>query len=106
MPHIPAALRAIIASELVPPYASVQPAPEATEHQQQQKQNGGDDVNDASALLTERQHQAPAVPRSRYIQMPAQVRVDGGDVDAAPDDGAGAFTYNCTAGMIFRETTV
>lgn len=101
MPHIPAALRAIIASELVPPYAS------ATTKQQH---NASVDV-DVSALLTERQP-APIGPvaSSRYIQMPAKVRVDtdGAAVAASDDDGGagGAFTYNCAAGMIFRETTV
>lgn len=104
LPHIPDALRVIIASELVPPYASVQSAQEDTgkDQQQQQQQNGSDD---ASALLTERQQHTPAVPRSRYIQL----RVGGGPddgVDAVPDDDASSFTYNCTAGMIFRETTV
>lgn len=103
MPHIPAALRAIIASELVPPYAT------ATTKQQQQ-QYASVDV-DVSALLTERQP-APIGPvaSSRYIQMPAKVRVDtdGAAVAASDDDGGagGAFTYNCAAGMIFRETTV
>lgn len=90
--EVPPSLRAIIASVLVPPYNSAQ--------------SDGDDVAAAAAVPSVVEHSA----RSHYIQMPAiktkatVMDPDASDVDMDADGGA--FTYNGTAGMVLRETTV
>lgn len=92
-------LQAIIDSVLVPPYNSAQP-----------------DVGAATAQP--RTAATELTARSRYIQMPAietkatmagaadAADASGGGVVDVTEGGGGAFTYNCTAGMVFRETTV